>query len=202
MTIAAHHYPEGEGGVGLPTALDMREWTDGRPFPYEVAEPGFELILPGYWPPLTIRDAAGRMLASVGRLPSTPLDHAKPVAPSNMDIKTGLKAPAGQTLMSFDSGYTMDGSSGPAIDTLTVRAAAWAHDLGYQAIREGHWPTHMRRRVDRLYRRIIRAQQLAVRRASSHGRLVKWLWAGASATRRSYHWAGVRLFGGQHAAPK
>lgn len=52
-------------------------------------------------------------------------------------------------------GYAWDGASGPAIDTLNFMRGSLAHDVAYQALREGHLPPEFREPADRMLRRIV-----------------------------------------------
>ena len=87
-----------------------------------------------------------------------------------------LYAIHGDRTVSVDPGYAWDGPSGPTFDTGNSMRAALIHDVLYQAIREGGLPASYRRKADREFRRILKAD-------------------GMTLLRRLAWWLAVRLFG-------
>ena len=81
--------------------------------------------------------------------------------------------------LTADCGYAWDGPSGPTIDTADSMRASLVHDMLYQLIRMGHLTRKCRRRADREFRRILKADGMNFVR--------RWAW-----------YFSVRLFGGRY----
>ena len=73
-------------------------------------------------------------------------------------------------------GYAWDGASGPTIDTDNTMRAALVHDVLYQTMRLGALDIRYRRRVDILFRRLLKED-------------------GVNGIRRWYWYKAVRWFG-------
>ena len=89
----------------------------------------------------------------------------------------------GGSLFVIKEGYAWDGASGPTVDTETTMYAALVHDALYQLIRLGILPPEARKEVDKLFRRLLKAD-------------------GMTFFRRGYFYWAVRWFGASSARPE
>lgn len=67
--------------------------------------------------------------------------------------------------LSIKRGYAWDGPSGPTIDTDTFMRASLVHDAGYQLIRQGKLPGHLRNKFDQELRADCREDGMCFLRA-------------------------------------
>ena len=76
-------------------------------------------------------------------------------------------------------GYSLDGPSGPAIDTKNFMQGSLVHDALYQLIREGHIDPSNKEKADIILRDICRADGMSRIRAWWVYRGVRWGGKGA-----------------------
>lgn len=86
-------------------------------------------------------------------------------------------------LLTVNEGYAWDGPSGPTFDTCNFMRGSLVHDVLYQMIREGHLPIERRVEADKILRDIC-------------------LEDGMSRIRAQWVYLGVRVGGGNAAAPR
>jgi len=67
-------------------------------------------------------------------------------------------------LLTIDGGYSWDGASGPALDTITIIRGSLVHDALYQLIAEGLLPFSLRKEIDNVLIRICKEDGMWVGR--------------------------------------
>lgn len=87
--------------------------------------------------------------------------------------------------LTVHAGYAWDGASGPTIDTRSTMRGSLAHDVLYQAMRDGSLPQECRQVADRILRDLCEQDGMTWVRANIWERAVRWFAGGAAKRQKS-----------------
>lgn len=99
------------------------------------------------------------------------------------EVKGGWVGITRNGLLEYMRGYGWDGPSGPTIDTEDSLRAALVHDALYQLLREEILPRSYRKKADRIFRRILKADGMPLWRRWYWYQAVRWFAQGSARPR-------------------